>query len=106
MLGSIVSGIGIVFPAGRTMRLVKNAINITIYANPVILTKNITLTILDCCTPPLAHLAGHCVTSCYKELLLKLQILSQYELKIQLCQNFMSYAKNLKHMHFLTPKAF
>lgn len=43
------------------MRLVKNAINITIYANPLILTKNITLTVLDCCAPPLAHLAGHCV---------------------------------------------
>lgn len=46
MLGSIVSGIGIVFPAGRTMRLVKNARNITIYANPVILTKNITKILL------------------------------------------------------------
>lgn len=61
MLGSIVNGMGIVFPSGRTMRFVKNAINITIYANLVILTKNITVTALNCCTPPLARLAGHCV---------------------------------------------
>ena len=37
------------------------AINITTSSNPLILTKNITLTVIDCCTPPSVRLAAHCV---------------------------------------------
>jgi hypothetical protein len=29
--------------------------------NPLILNKNITLTVLDCCAPPLVRLAAHCL---------------------------------------------
>lgn len=40
------------FPGGRTLRLVKNGINITNSSNPLTLTKNITLTIVDYDYPP------------------------------------------------------
>lgn len=29
--------------------------------NPLILTKNITLTVIDCCTPPPIRLAAYCI---------------------------------------------
>lgn len=35
--------------------------SITGSSNPLILTKNITLTVLDCCAPPPVRLACHCI---------------------------------------------
>lgn len=50
-----------VFPDGRALKLIKNGVNVTNSANPLQATKNITLTILDCCPPPPIRLAAHCV---------------------------------------------
>lgn len=52
MLDLIASGASILFPGGRALKLVKTGVNITNSTNPLVLTKNITLTILDCCAPP------------------------------------------------------
>lgn len=43
------------------MKLIKNGVNITNSSNVLILTKNITLTVIDCCTPPPVRLAAHCI---------------------------------------------
>ena len=48
------------FPGGRTLKLIKNGVNITNSTNPLIITKNITLTVVDCCAPPPVRLAFHC----------------------------------------------
>lgn len=49
------------FPGGRALKLVKNAGNITNTTNPLILPKNITLTVLRCCAPRPVRLAAHCI---------------------------------------------
>ena len=59
--GLIATGATFLFPAGRALKLVKNGVNITNSTNPVILAKNITLTVLDCCAPPPVRLAAHCI---------------------------------------------
>jgi len=61
MLDLITSGATLLFPAGRVLKLVKNGVGITNSTNPLVLTKNITLTVLDCCAPPPVRLAAHCV---------------------------------------------
>jgi hypothetical protein len=48
------------FPGGRALKSVKGGVNITNSTNPLILTKNITLTVVDCCAPPPVRLAFHC----------------------------------------------
>ena len=52
-----------IFPTGRALKLAKQAINITNSTNPVILSKNVTLTVLECCTPPLIKLTVHCIAA-------------------------------------------
>lgn len=49
------------FPGGRTLKLIKSRVNITNSSNPIILTKNITLTLIDCSTPLPVRLAAHCI---------------------------------------------
>lgn len=61
MLGLITESITYLFPGGRTLKLIKTGVNITNSSNPLILTKNITLTVIDCCAPPLVRLAAHCI---------------------------------------------
>jgi len=51
------------FPGGRVLRLFKDGINVTNSTNPLILTKNITLTVVDCCAPPPVRLAANCVAA-------------------------------------------
>ena len=64
MIGDLVStGVSCIFPAGRAVKLVKDGVNITNSANPLILAKNITLTVLDCCAPPPIRLAAHCIAA-------------------------------------------
>lgn len=46
------------FPGGRTLKLIKNGVNITNSTNPFQITKNITLTVLDCCALPPVRLAA------------------------------------------------
>jgi len=61
MLPIITEAVNYVFPGFRIFKLAKAGINITTSSNPLILTKNITLTVIDCCTPPSVRLAAHCV---------------------------------------------
>lgn len=49
------------FPGGRALKLVKNSVNITNLINPLILTKNITLTVLYCYAPTSVSLVAHCI---------------------------------------------
>lgn len=50
-----------IFPSLRLVKIVKNGINITNSTNPLQVSKNITLTVLDCCAPPPVRLAAHCL---------------------------------------------
>ena len=61
MLGLIGESFTYLFPGGRALKLIKNGVNITNSSNVLILTKNITLTVIDCCTPPPVRLAAHCI---------------------------------------------
>ena len=63
MLSLIAAGASYLFPGARTIKLFKNGINVTNSTNPLILTKNITLIVVDCCTPPPVRLAAHCVAA-------------------------------------------
>ena len=63
MLNFIAAGAYYLFPGARTIKLFKNGINVTNSTNPLILTKNITLIVVDCCTPPPVRLAAHCVAA-------------------------------------------
>ena len=53
------------FPGGRTLKLVKNGVNITNSTNPLSVVKNVTLTVVDYCAPPPIRLVAHggCVNS-------------------------------------------
>ena len=61
MTGLISESFTYLFPGGRALKLIKNGVNITNSSNVLILTKNITLTVIDCCTPPPVRLAAHCI---------------------------------------------
>lgn len=62
MLGDLISiGAPYMFPCGRALKLIKNGVKITNSTNPLTLTKNVTLTVLDCCAPPPVRLAAHCI---------------------------------------------
>ena len=61
MIGLIGESFTYLFPGGRALKLIKNGVNITNSSNVLILTKNITLTVVDCCTPPPVRLAAHCI---------------------------------------------
>ena len=63
MLNLIAAGGAWLFPGTRIIKLVKDGVNITNSTNPVILAKNITLMVADCCTPPPVRLAAHCVAT-------------------------------------------
>lgn len=63
MLNLIATGATYLFPGGRALKLVKNTVNITNSTNPLILTKNVTLLVVDCCTPPPVRLAAHCLAA-------------------------------------------
>ena len=63
MLDLIVAGATYVFLGGRALKLVKDGINVTNSTNPLILTKNITFIVVDCCTPPPVRLAAHCIAA-------------------------------------------
>jgi hypothetical protein len=63
MFDLITVGATYLFPGGRALKLVKNGVCISNSTNPWVLTKNITLTVFDCCTPPPVRLAAHCVSA-------------------------------------------
>ncbi len=53
----------IIFPVLRLGKLVKSGFAITSSTNPVILAKNVTLTVIDCCAPPPVRLTAHCIAA-------------------------------------------
>tara|TARA_Y100000385_G_scaffold18768_1_gene18818 strand:- start:14507 stop:14788 length:282 start_codon:yes stop_codon:yes gene_type:complete len=63
MIGLISESFTYLFPGGRALKLIKNGVNITNSSDVLILTKNITLTVIDCCTPPPVRLAAHCIVA-------------------------------------------
>ena len=63
MWGLVLSFGRIVFPGGRLVKLIKSGANITESTSPVLLTKNITLTVIDCCNLPPVRFAAHCISA-------------------------------------------
>jgi len=53
MIGLIGESFTYLFPGGRALKLIKNGVIITNSSNVLILTKNITLTVINCCALPL-----------------------------------------------------
>lgn len=54
------------FRVVRAVKLIKAGANITESSNPILLAKNVTLTVVDCCYPlPLSlKLATNCISVC------------------------------------------
>jgi hypothetical protein len=63
MFDLIASGANLIFPGARALKLVKAGVTVTNSTNPLVLAKNITLTVLDCCAPPPVSLAFHCISA-------------------------------------------
>ena len=61
MLNLLAAGATYVFPGLLASKLVKNAISIINSTNSLILTKNITMVVVDCCTLPPHRLAYYCL---------------------------------------------
>lgn len=51
----------LLFFAGLILKLPKNGVKITNSSNLLIISKNVTLTVLDCCLPSPICLIDHCV---------------------------------------------
>jgi hypothetical protein len=56
MLGLLTESFTYMFPGGRALKLIKNGVNITNSSNPLILTKNITLTMEEPISLPYSHI--------------------------------------------------
>ncbi len=63
MLGFLSNSLTYLFPGGRALKLIKNGVGITNSTNPFTLGANITLTVIDCCTPPPVRLTAHCIAA-------------------------------------------
>lgn len=63
MFHFIPMGASFLFPLGRALKLFKNGVNLTNSTSPLMVTKNITLTVIDCCAPPPVRLAAHCIAA-------------------------------------------
>ena len=50
----------VIFPGGRALKLVKSGVKITNSTNTMGVVKNITLTVIDCCAPPIVKLPVRC----------------------------------------------
>ena len=61
MFNLFAGGLNYVFPGARALKLVRNGINVTNSINPIILTKNIIFTVVECCAPPPIRLVAHCL---------------------------------------------
>ena len=51
--------ISYVFPGVWTATLYKKALNVTSLTNPITLSKNVTLVVIDCCASPPLRLTAH-----------------------------------------------
>lgn len=72
-------GVSYLFPAGRTVKLVMDSINLTNSSNPLVLAKNITMIVVDCCSSPLLQLGIHCIAV---ELLVDVSVINPNPLTI------------------------
>lgn len=64
MLKSLIAtGIRYILPNGCALKLIQNSINVNNSTNPLILSKNITLAVTDCCAPPPVRLTTHYVSA-------------------------------------------
>ena len=63
MLDLIAEGAAWLFPGVQTAKLIKSGVNVTSSTRLLVFIKNITLVIVDCCTPPPVKLAAHCVAA-------------------------------------------
>ena len=79
MLDLIVAGATYVFLGGRALKLVKGGINVTNSSNPLVLAKNITMIVVDCCSSPLLQLGIHCIAV---ELLVDVSVINPNPLTI------------------------
>jgi hypothetical protein len=52
-----------IFPGFRLIRVLKQGVNITNSSNPVVFISNVTLTVVECCSPPPVRLAAHCIAA-------------------------------------------
>ena len=57
----ITEALSYLFPGGRALKLIQNGVRITNSSNVLMLTKNVTLTVIDCCKTPPVRLAAHCI---------------------------------------------
>jgi len=63
LIGESLTYLTYLFLCGRALKLIRNGDSITNSSNPLILTKNMTLTVIDCCTPPPVRLVAHCIAA-------------------------------------------
>jgi len=61
MFGLITTGVSYIFPGGRALKLIKSGVNISQSTNPLVVAKNVTFTVVDCCAPPPLRLTAHCL---------------------------------------------
>ena len=54
--------ISYVFPGVRSRILYKQVFNATSLTNPIMMTKNVTLVVIECCAPPPLRLMAHCAS--------------------------------------------
>lgn len=53
----------IIFPSFRAAKLIRAGANVTNSTNPLVITKNVTLLVVACCSPPPVRLAAHCIAA-------------------------------------------
>lgn len=63
MLNLLIEAGTYTFPCGRALKLIKSTMNITNSTSPIILGTNLTLTVIECCSPAPLRLAAHCVAA-------------------------------------------
>jgi hypothetical protein len=51
------------FPGFRLIKVLRQGARITNSSNPVMFISNVTLTVIECCSPPPVRLAAHCIAA-------------------------------------------
>ena len=63
MFNLLAAGASYLFPGVRAVKLFKAGTKIANSSNPLVLAKNVSLTVLDCCAPPPVRLTAHCLAA-------------------------------------------
>ena len=63
LIGTGLNYLNYLFPIGRTSKFFKSGHKVINSTNPLIITKNITLIVVDCCAPPPVRFAAHCLAA-------------------------------------------